>query len=299
MIFIGGKMLYFGNDSSIIIQNLKSDFLLTKLNLKDKSIINLIPLGNGANEFIHINVSQKTSDSTFIFQDMNSANLYQANIYLGLINKIFPYKNPKCMEIAKMNNDFIATGLFSEGMFAIYNNDTLQNYIYKYPKDNISDDKMAYKAMAYQGKLLINEEKNSILFSSYKHPYFEIFKIINQDLISIKKSYTGNYKYEIPTDESMFFAHQYEDNTEGYIDAYATNKRIYLLYSGRSIKDIDVETHEKASLSNTILVYDWEGCPIIRYNTDIDLKKICVNDAENIIYAIAYDPNPEIVFFKL
>ena len=100
-------------------------------------------------------------------------------------------------------------------------------------------------------------------------------------------------------DENIIFAHPYENNREGYIDSYATDKRVYLLYSGRSIEDTNVNSHEKARLANQIHVYDWNGKPIKKFETDVDLEKICINETENIIYAIAYNPDPEIVYFKL
>ncbi|MDR0700349.1 MAG: TolB-like 6-bladed beta-propeller domain-containing protein [Tannerella sp.] len=299
LVFLGGEMLYFNSDSSLIIHNPKSDSLMIKLNLGNKKISHLIPTGNGPDEFIYINVAQKTSDSVFLFQDMNSAQLYQMNILSGKIEKKFTYENSKCMEIVKMNNNYIATGLFNEGMFALWNNNSFLCYMYEYPNDNVDNKKMASKAMAYQGKMLVNEHLDRLIFCSSKFSYFELFQFDTNNVNSIKKNYAGKYEYTISPDDNIIFAHPYENNREGYIDAYATDERIYLLYSGRSIEDVNVTTHEKACLSNQIIVYDWDGNPVIRYETDVDLKKICVNNADNTIYAISYNPDTDIVFFKL
>jgi hypothetical protein len=298
-IFMPGEMMYFSSDSSLIIQNLRDDSLLIKFNIENKNISHLISVGNGPHEFVNINLTQKKSDSTFFFQDMNLAQLYKVNILSGQIEQKFNYENSKCMEIVKLNKNYVATGLFNEGMFAIWNDDVFEGYMNEYPKDNIDNKKMASKAMAYQGKLLTNESLGRLFYCSSKFSYFELFQFKINRIESIKKSYIGKYEYVVSTDENVIFAHCAENNREGYIDAYATNNKIYLLYSGRSIEDADIMTHEKARLSNQILVYDWDGNPILRYKTDVDLKNICINNAENIIYAISYNPDPEIVFFKL
>lgn len=299
-IFIGGKMLYFSSDSSLVIQNFDADSLLLILNLKNKNITSYIPLGNGPNEFTRIDISQKISDSTFLFQDTNSAQLYEMNIITGEIKKGYGFEDSRYLEVVKMKDNYIATGIFDEGMFAIRNNKDSVYYLHKYPNDKIDDSKTQAKALAYQGKLLANESNERFIFCSTQFSYFEIFQYNENTINSIKKSYIGEYDYVVsPDHSSRVFAHPYENNREGYIDAYITDKRIYLLYSGRSIGDTNITTHEKASLANIILVYDWDGNPLVQYVSDVDLERICVNISENIIYAISYNPDPEIVFFEL
>ena len=298
-VFIGSNMLFLKKDSSLIFQNFNGDSLVTKVNMYNKKVSHFIPIGNGVNEFVNINVTQTKTDSTFLFQDMNSANIYHMNAISGEIIDFFNYGNYRCMNVLNMNNHYISTGLFKEGMFAIWNNDVFLNYVYKYPKDNFDDDKMLYKAMAYQVKIVVNERLNRILFCSSKFSYFEIFQLFDGDLQSIKKEYRGKYKYDISNDENFVYAHPFEDNIEGFIDACSTDEYIYILYSGRSIEDPAINTHEQACLSNQILVYDWDGNPIVKYTSDIDLKYICVNDNGKIIYSIAYDPDPVLVYFYL
>lgn len=298
-VFVGSNMLFMGKDSSLIFQNFNGDSLITKVNMKNKEISHFLPIGNGANEFVNINVTQAKTDSTLLFQDMNSAKIYTLNAISGEMSVHFNYNNHRCMNVLNMNNHYISTGLFKEGMFAIWNNNGFSNYVYKYPEDNFGDDKMLYKAMAYQGKIVVNNKLDRLLFCSSKFSYFELFQLVNERLESIKKEYRGKYKYDISNDENFVFAHPLEDNVEGFIDAYSTDEYIYMLYSGRSIEDPGISTHEQACLSNQILVYDWKGNLIIRYTTDVDLKHICVSDNGKTIYAIAYNPNPVLVYFQL
>lgn len=298
LVFRNGEMLYMGIDSSLIIQNFSDDFLLTKVRLKDNKVSYLLPVGNGPGQFVSITLSQKETDSTILFQDDNSSQVYRLNVVSGKIENDFFYGDSRVLRMIKANNLHIATGIFKEAMFSIWNNNS-QTYLCEYPEDNMKNINSATKSLAYQGKLLVNEELDRILFCSKFFSYFEIFQIDQTEINSLKKSYIGEYLYKPSSDENLVYAHPYENNREGYTDAYVTNKRIYLLYSGRSISDINIDSHEKASLANKILVYDWNGVPISKYITNVDLDKICVNEAENVIYAIAFNPDPEIVFFQL
>lgn len=300
IVFTGGEMLYMDKINTLIINSIMTDSLLISIDMDNNRISRLIPVGNGPGEFIHINLCQTISDSIILFQDMNSAVLYQLNVFSREIKKYFAYKESAYMKVVKMKSNYFATGVFNEGMFAVWNNDIFQNYQLLYPKDKTDDKQTASKAMAYQGKLLANESLQRLLFCAAKFSYFEIFKYEKDALSSIKKSYQGEYNYVTPSDgDSRIFAYPLENNREGYIDACATNDRIYLLYSGRSIEDSGIENHERACLSNLILVFDWEGNPIVRYKTDVDLLKMCVDERNNIIYAISFNPDPELVSFKL
>lgn len=298
-IFRGEDMLYFEADNSLIIEIYNDDYKLLKVNLNDNSTTKLLPVGNGPGEFVNIGMSQKTSDSSFLFQDSNSAQLYEMNIIKDDLKKEHDYASNRFMKIVKMNDYYIGTGVFNEGMFAVSNNNDSVHYVHHYPEDNIDNSKTASKAMAYQGRLLSNETLQRILFCSIRFPYFEIFQFDDYKVSSVKKSYIGEFDYTISPDENMVFAAVAKNNREGYVDACSTSKYIYLLYSGRSIIDAHIETNEQASLSNQILVYDWDGNPVIQYDTDVDLTTICVNKSENIIYGVSFNPDPEIVFFEL
>ncbi|MDD2474490.1 MAG: BF3164 family lipoprotein [Dysgonamonadaceae bacterium] len=298
-IFRGGDMLYFERDNSLIIVIYNDDYNLLKVNLNDNSITKLLPVGNGPDEFVNIDISQKTSDSTFLFQDSNSAQLYEMNIITGEMKKEYDYAGRGYMKIVKMNDYYIGTGVFNEGMFAVTNNNDSVRYVHHYPEDNIDNSKTASKAMAYQGKLFSNNSRERVMFCSIRFPYFEIFQFNQYKVSSVKKSYIGEFEYTISPYENMTFAAVAKNNREGYVDACTTSENIYLLYSGRSVADADIETNEQASLSNQILVYDWDGNLVMQYETDVDLTSICVNESETIIYGVSFNPDPEIVIFKL
>lgn len=301
LIFRNGEMLYFSIDSSLIIQSFKNDSLLVKISLKDKSITHFIPFGNGPDEFVDIQLAQQSSDSTLLFMDINSSQLLELNIITGVISNGLVYDNSMCLRMVELNGYYFSTGIFEEGLFGIWDESNFINYAMNYPQDNVNNKNEASKGLAYQGKLLANKELNRLFFCSSLFSYFELFKI-NSDInniSSIKKSYIGEYNYVSSEDENIIFARPYQTNREGYIDAVATNDKIFLLHSGRTIEDVGIENREQTRLANHILVYDWDGIPLVQYETDIDLKNISINNTANIIFGVAHSPDPEVVYFKL
>lgn len=301
LIFRNGEMIYFSIDSSLVMVSYKSDSLLLKVNLNNKEVSHFIPVGNGPEEFVNIILTQKLSDSTLMFMDANSSQLFQLNIITGEVIKDLKYDNGRCLTMVKNDNCYFSTGIFEEGMFGIWKDNEFVRHVFDYPDDKIDNKNNASKGLAYQGKLLVNDNLDRLFFCSSLFSYFELFEVNceNIEIKSLKKSYIGEYEYVPSQDENLVFAHPVKGNRQGYIDAVSTNELIYLLYSGRSIEDVGINNQEETRLANQILVYDWDGNPIIKYETDVDLKNICINNDSNIIYGVAHTPDPEIVYFEI
>ena len=145
-IFRGGDMLHFERDNSLIIEIYKDDYNLLKVNLNDNSITKLLPVGNGPGEFVRIDISQKTSDSTFLFQDTNSAQLYEMNIITGEVKKDesgLPYRG-------------IVTSVASSTGFGIWSRS--------------KNKEAAYKLVEFfcTGKLQSEQAKTGVLLPAYK-----------------------------------------------------------------------------------------------------------------------------------
>lgn len=67
----------------------------------------------------------------------------------------------------------------------------------------------------------------------------------------------------------------YDKNGIGFADVYATDELIYTSYGGN--KDYSFKN---------IAIFDWNGAPLKRIETDVDLVKICFDERENAVYAL-------------
>ena len=77
-----------------------------------------------------------------------------------------------------------------------------------------------------------------------------------------------------------------------------TEKYIYALYSGRTREEEGTESYE----ANDILLYDWEGNPVVNYKTDRFIRNIKYDEDEEIFYSYIVNSEtglPEIFTFEL
>lgn len=74
---------------------------------------------------------------------------------------------------------------------------------------------------------------------------------------------------------------------------------IFSACNKNTVQSSNLESIERSILANHILVFTWDGEPVVEYETDVDLKNFCVSDSDDILYAIAYTPDPQLVSFVL
>lgn len=68
---------------------------------------------------------------------------------------------------------------------------------------------------------------------------------------------------------------------------------IYALYSGRSFKEYKMSCSD----AEYIYVYDWSGNLIKLYKLDVPVSRICLDEQNEKLYAIANLPDPALVVF--
>lgn len=85
------------------------------------------------------------------------------------------------------------------------------------------------------------------------------------------------------------------DNKMAFIMAYATNNYVYLLYSGKSIKEAGTDAFK----ANIIYRLSWEGKPAGKFELDYSLINFCVSDNDDILYGLAAKGEIELVRYVL
>ena len=79
----------------------------------------------------------------------------------------------------------------------------------------------------------------------------------------------------------------------GFENLYVTNRYIYLLLNGKTARD--------KPFSNEVLVMDWNGTIVNKYQLNCFVKSIAVDEKNEIMYAITcgLDEDAKIVSFNL
>lgn len=151
--------------------------------------------------------------------------------------------------------------------------------------------------MAYQGRLVLNTDRNRLAFTSIWGKIFHIYKVEKDSLILLHKSEKVYPKYTVEDSQDGYSAPMYGSNIVGYISSTANKQYIYLLYSGTKLEDY--AKAQKEFDASTIHVFNWEGEKVQTFTLDIPCTNICISSDSQVLWAIANNPDPELVKFNL
>jgi hypothetical protein len=185
---------------------------------------------------------------------------------------------------------YIGNGIFEEGMFAFYHNDSKIDANIPYPNDGINAGNMQ-KGMVYQGCLAKQPKGNMLVYASFYGHIFEIYELISDS--SIKKVFSDIYEYPLYDDSggspNQVIANFKEGNQTGFFDVSVTNEYVYALFCGEKDNEKDNDS------ANTIYVYNWKGEKIKKYFLDKNIVDMCIDSKNEKIYGLYNDPKDNIL----
>ncbi len=225
------------------------------------------------------------------YLDAQTRTLYQANYSqlnsIQIEKKVNLIKNSTFFLglIPMANNYFIGVGFMEKNRYAVLDqNGKTLSFNFEYPADDKNSATNFQKAMAYQGGLVANPNGTKCFSYCIYSEIFEILQLQKEGTLTKIKDIHFDKAIYIPEGDGKNSASAVikKESKMAFLSGAATDKYIYLLYSGRVIGT----DFYFALKSNTILVFDWDGNPIIRYNLDVDINTFTVSEDNKIIYAI-------------
>jgi len=291
----------------LVINDDNGKTYMSIFDLKEQRYINhFIKKGAGPNEMFSPpqSITPLTNNQLSYF-DAQARIIYQAN-----------YSKPDSIKITKIKNFtntqtlflglipmaydyYVGIGLIESGRYAVIDKNGKNVSInFDYPKDEMKQGNNFQKALAYQGGLIPNSDKTKFFFYCISSEILEIMQLQkNGTLTKIRDIHFDYATYRPEGDgKNTIAATIMKESKAAFISATATSNYIYLLYSGRTI-GVDINLAFK---SNTILVFDWEGNPIKRYNLDIDITTFTVSEDDKTIYAISNTSvDTDLIKFKM
>lgn len=197
-------------------------------------------------------------------------------------------------KIVKLDHEnFVGVGLF-EKRFALSKLNEKEPYYLglNYPfESEFPDYNHEVLAMAYQGNLIVNPNKDRFFFSSTRSANLDIIEYQRDKLkpISINHFwppvFTGSSGSSVQAKMSI-------ENKAGFLSASGTEKYIYLLFSGK-------KASENSNYSDVILVYDWNGDPVKKILLDVKVNLISVSEDDEKIIAYFDDGKPNLILFDI
>lgn len=288
------KIYHAGN--GIIAYDVDDQFLFSFTALNQKKMVSKFgKLGQGPDEILGMVTATSLIDNyTITFFEPNRGVLYKINfediLNPKLSRKLSVKELGAILTLTPISPDlFVATGAFEEGRYLLLNKSgEVLSYNFDYPRfDNEDHFTNAHKAMAFQGSISVRPDGERFFFVCRKSEVFEIIEVTQDDKLTKKFEFhgeMGDYKAEGDGVNSISAAISRYSKLK-FIDSYATQQYIYLLYSDRVI-DGGVENPYSA---NRVFVFDWNGKPVKLFNLDVDVNCIAINESDDNMYAYSND----------
>ena len=289
-------------DSFLIILDSKTDSLFHIINLKNMEWKEFGAKGQGPSEFLHPFHFHHQENGTLCVWD-----LFKSSMTTLYVNNIFKNKTLQQQNILSINDDrstfsslptkyntFISQGAYEDGMFKLLDHKgNLIKCFFEYPHKNREEKNIPAKtrALTYQGQMMASPSLNKFCFACIYAPIINFYNIHKDSIELIKSNKKGYPNYIFENESAMISSH----NKAAYSQIYTTSKYVYALYSGKNWDE-----YKKDFLkSQKIEVYNWHGELEKTYTTSIPLTLICVTSDHKMIYAIADDPDPQLLVFIL
>jgi len=264
---------------------------------QNKTVLSFLPKGEGPNEATDVPTSVYViNDTTMIWYDasryVREAIFSQKMDQVKSINKKCELKSVMpILRIAPIaQNGYVGVGLFDKGRYGIFDHfGNSITYKYDYPNDKINCNPIG-KAIVYQGDFITNSDYNKILFYTAESEILEFFRTKNlKDFEKVKEIHFDYARYKpiepVPVIEKSHFC---------FLRGCSTDKYVYLLYSG-----VDSKNVANATKGKILLVFDWKGKAVMKYNLDLDVNTIAVDKDDRVLYATTDNPEGALVSFKL
>lgn len=293
-------------DSAIMVFDEKSEnglFHLINLNDLD-SIYDFGKKGQGIGEFIMPFDFQLFSKSAVSVYDLYKKTLSVLNIpeiKNGTYNDSILIKDTILGTIKVLPtvfNTFVSLGFYEDCMFKLWGAGLIEEKRYaEYPYRDKEEQQIANnsRGMAYQGIIRVNSNMNKFVYAVNTSEIIYFYKIDTVDISLIKKYEISYPVYKTQVDGDMRAAPISSLNESTFISLCVSPKYVYALYSGKNFKEKGLE----AFTGTIIYQFDWDGNAIKKYELNIPVTLICVDDEDKALYAFSNMPDPELIRFKL
>ncbi len=191
----------------------------------------------------------------------------------------------------------ISTGVFESGRYCLYNRysgTSLIKFDYPYNKEHRNESKIAL-GLAYQGLITIKPDRTRFAFAASSSGNFEIYELLSNDFERVSQKIYFLPKYMNDNNKSTVFL---KNNKRGFISIASTEEYIYVVYSGRSREDYEMDTYN----GDNILVYDWNGHPLLRFKLERNIKNMALDKDGKKMFAYSINQvsgEPEIISYEL
>jgi len=303
---IGEIVDFVAIDSFLIANEIFASKIFKLYNTRTGELLsNFINKGKGPNEMLFPYKLNYYNTDCFTTFDYNTKELIYFSLddfrnqnyrYYKKVKVDFSGTQSSVTDAYPLNdNILLCTGFFEKGQYVLYDiNSRSTKFFLDYPYDKKhKGESNEIKGTAFQGKISIKPDRKKII--NVTGAVLEICEMDNNN--EIKRIFRKVYYFPV---YKVIQNHAAFDSSQPYAfnSISSTNSYIYMVYSGRSMHDFGEEYYA----GNNLLVFDWEGKPVIRFVLDRYIKCFTLDKITMKIYGYSTNPStgePEIVTYQL
>lgn len=253
--------------------------------------------GEGPGEVIIPDNSHLRNDGILSYWDINKSKLVQYNVKHLLCDSAYVIEIPlertrisynSLLDVIDLNGTFIYNGN-TERHLGIYSS---TNYVDAPQLPNIPSMELC-RAIMNRGYWEASPDGHKLVRITYIGGIVQCYEIYGN---AIKEEWSKLFfppVYKIVDGAVPVWITWKQESQIGFENLYVTNRYIYLLLNGKTARD--------KPFSNEVLVMDWNGTIVNKYQLNCFVKSIAVDEKNEIMYAITcgLDEDAKIVSFDL
>lgn len=286
-------------DSIPVLINIQSDVLFQIMDYRSRVLLEVGSRGQGPDEFLFPTSLNTDSEGTLSFWDVNRKRYSSMLVSLkdSVVEFCHKFNHRDSLfhyEVFPIDgNQFVASGIYEDcRLVTLDERGRFKKGYGKCPSRDLREESVpgTVRSEVYQGRMAVSPSGKRLAHALLRADIISFYDVKSDGDLSLITENTGSYpEYSYETGAMKLSAPVYNINIS------ATERYVYVLYSGRNLKDLK----DRAFLGNHIDVYDWEGRKVKEIGLDVDIQMMCVTEDDRTIYAIAYLPDPALVCFDL
>ena len=287
-------------DSFLIFCSMTGNKEMHYWNLRSNCVTARHVIGQGADEMPQYSIVKTVSPTSFCFANHRQGKIYEMDLEKlqkdsatmhSLIYDLPIEESNHPLRFFETVNYIYGIGLFKEGRVYSFDKRTGKVIVDgDYPlNENIERLDYIHKGALFTGTLIAANEKTLVLSC---FGLIDFYDILPDGNLALKR----DYHYSFPKFQTMEVGKVItfdRDDIYGISDMNADERFVYLLYSGKNLKEKGDDTFNCSHL----LVYDWDGKPIMHCELQKSLYNFSV--AENVLYGLSRESTPKVYVYSL
>ena len=290
-------------DSVLAVKETRRDSVVHLYDLRENQYMGMqCAVGQGPDEFTNVLSLSADNKGNGLAYDPNHYMLYRlkresgGNIGLQKIWKKDKTNAYVHYNIYPLNNgSYLTTGLYQNNCFCLLDSTgEITQMFGEYPYRDEKERKLDgfTKSQLYQGDVTIAPSGKRFLNCRGHGDLISIYEAATDSFRLVKNIYKSFPEVRTQGEQFLGFT---RETVLTYQDAVSTDEYVFLLYSGRTVREYVLSAYN----GNRIFVLNWEGEKVAELQCEQDLAALCLSPDGKTMYVIAYNPEPEVMYFRV